>query len=153
MLLKISPTRRIKRRKVEESLSFFIFCHLGSILPNFFAKRKVAGELHLAKNLKFNFINKVVRLKLSQNLPNYICHLPNAVRQKRCWIMCAQKICAQMLMKSTVGCSSSLSIAFLGIELFCLNSLVVVVVVVVVDVLTFFSCGSWHLYSNPEIEH
>ncbi len=91
MLLKISPTRRIKRRKVEESLSFFIFCHFGSILPNFFAKQKVAGERCLAKNSKFNFINKVVRLKLSQNLPNYVYAIRQMLFAKKGVESCARK--------------------------------------------------------------
>jgi hypothetical protein len=52
---------------------------LGSISPNFFAKQKVASERRSAKNLKFNFINKVVRLKNSvkicQNM-YAICQTP-----------------------------------------------------------------------------
>jgi hypothetical protein len=54
--------------------------HQGSISPNFFAKQKVARERRGAKNLKFNFINKVVRLKLSQNLPNYVYHSQKKVK-------------------------------------------------------------------------
>ncbi len=49
---------------------------LGSISPNFFDKRKVADERCLAKNSQFNFINKVVRLKLDKNSPNTVRHLP-----------------------------------------------------------------------------
>ncbi len=56
----------------------------GSISPNFFAKQKVAGEQRLAKNSKFNFINKVVRLKLGQILPNYVRHLPKKVSNLVC---------------------------------------------------------------------
>ncbi len=42
----------------------------GSISPNFFAKQKVAAAHCFAKNLQFNFSNKVVRLKLGQNCQN-----------------------------------------------------------------------------------
>jgi hypothetical protein len=54
---------------------------LKSISPKIFANQKVAGERRVEKNSKFNFINKVVRLKLSQNLPYYVRHSPNAIRQ------------------------------------------------------------------------
>ncbi len=86
----------------------FALCRLlkltpGEISPNFFAKQKVAGKRRLAKNSMFNFINKVVRLKLSQNLPIYVRHSPNAVCQKKCRILCARKIHPQILMKSTPG--------------------------------------------------
>jgi hypothetical protein len=57
--------------------------HLGSISPNFFAKQKVAGARHVAKNLQFNFTNKVVRIKLGQNSPKYVHRSPNTIRQKK----------------------------------------------------------------------
>jgi hypothetical protein len=74
---------------------------LGSISPNFFAKQKVASAWSLVKNLPFNFTSKVVRLKLGQNLPKYVCHLP-----KKGVELYKQIIQAQMLMKSTPDVTS-----------------------------------------------
>jgi hypothetical protein len=75
----------------------------GLISPKIFAKQKVADARHLEKNSKFNFTNKVVRLKLSQNSPKYVHHLPNNVCQKWHQILRPQKVRLQMLMKSTPG--------------------------------------------------
>ncbi len=59
----------------------------GRFHQTFLPSKKLPVNGVWQKYLKFNFINKVVRLKLSQNLPNYVCHAPNTVRQKRCRIL------------------------------------------------------------------
>ncbi len=93
-----SPTSPLCGLKDGLLIDFFsiVRCHLGSISPNFFSKQKVAGAQHLAKNLQFNFTNKTVRLKLGQNLPKYVCHLPNAVCQKSHRILCVKNLCTNV---------------------------------------------------------
>jgi hypothetical protein len=69
-------------------------CHAytwGQFHQTFLPGKKVAGAQLLAKKLQFNFSNKVVRLKLCQNLPNYVRHLPNAVRKKKALNLAPEK--------------------------------------------------------------
>jgi hypothetical protein len=45
-------------------------------------KQKAVGARRFAKKSQLNFTNKVVRLKLGQNLPKYVCHWPTLFAKK-----------------------------------------------------------------------